>query len=383
MEDLRIGVIGAGGRGKLARLAHKPGDGSRIVAICDIRDDALAERREAYGPDVATFTDYRQMLEQVGDLDGVFVSSPDFLHEEQAVAALETGAAVYLEKPMAITVAGCDRILQTAERRGNRLFVGHNMRYMNIIRKMKQLIDADEIGEVKAIWCRHFVSYGGDAYFRDWHADRTKSTGLLLQKGAHDFDVMHHFAGAYTRRVSAFGALSVYDKQPRHGADEVGSPKWDRTHWPPVTQSGFAPVMDVEDHSTVNMELSNGVLGAYLQCHFTPDACRNYTVIGTKGRLENLGDGPESPICVWNRRTHTFNLIGDKVFRGDTIADTTGHGGADGFIVEDFLRFVRTGETTGIPLAAARACVVTGCMATRSLREGGKPYDIPPYPGPG
>ena len=65
-------------------------------------------------------------------------------------------------------------------------------------------------GEVKAGWCRHFVSYGGDAYFKDWHADRTKSTGLLLQKGAHDIDVLHWLCGGYSKRVSAMGALSVY-----------------------------------------------------------------------------------------------------------------------------------------------------------------------------
>ena len=51
------------------------------------------------------------------------------------------------------------------------------------------------IGEVKAGWCRHFVGWGGDFYFKDWHADRTKSTGLLLQKGAHDIDVLHWLCG--------------------------------------------------------------------------------------------------------------------------------------------------------------------------------------------
>lgn len=56
---------------------------------------------------------------------------------------------------------------------------------------MKELIDAGAIGEVKTIWCRHFVGNGGDYYFKDWHAERKNTTSLLLQKGAHDIDVIH------------------------------------------------------------------------------------------------------------------------------------------------------------------------------------------------
>ena len=313
------------------------------------------------------------------DLDAIFVCTPDFLHEEHGLAALETGKPVYMEKPLAITIEGCDRLLATAREHGNRLFVGHNMRHMAPFRKMKELIDAGEIGEVQAVWCRHFISYGGDAYFRDWHSERRYTTGLLLQKGAHDIDVIHWLAGAYTTRVSAFGKLSVYHRLPRRSPDERGDVSFNKTHWPPMEQTGFSPVMDVEDQNIVNMELANGVLASYLQCHFTPDACRNYTVIGTAGRIENMGDGAESPIFVWNRRTDGFQLIGDKVARGEAVPSGVGHGGSDDRIVEDFLRFARgEAEPEGASPVAARMSVATGCMATKSLREGGVPYDVPP-----
>ena len=377
MDDLKIGVIGAGGRGKLAKHAHRPGQGSRITALCDTNPEALDERKAAYGGDAITTPDYRELL--AADLDAVFVCSPDFLHEEHALAALDKGVAVYLEKPMAITIEGCDRILRKAREKGDRLFVGHNMRHMNIIQKMRELIDNDEIGEVKAVWCRHFISYGGDAYFRDWHADRRCTTGLLLQKGAHDIDLIHYFAGAYTQRVSAFGSLSVYDKLPRRDAGERADASWSKSHWPPLEQQGFHPVMDVEDQNTVILQLANGVLASYLQCHFTPDSCRNYTVIGTRGRLENIGDRPDSPIFVWNRRTDTYNMIGDKVFRGGATG-SSGHGGADELIVSDFLRFARGADTRGAAPEAARMAVAAGCMATRSLREQGTPCDLPPLP---
>ena len=114
MSDLRIGVIGAGGRGSLARHAHQPNHGSRIVACCDINSEVLAAQKERYGDNIFVTDNYHLLLQQ--DLDAVFICTPDFLHEEQAVAALEAGTAVYLEKPIAITTVGCDRILATAHR---------------------------------------------------------------------------------------------------------------------------------------------------------------------------------------------------------------------------------------------------------------------------
>ena len=80
MDDLHIGVIGSGGRGTLARTAHKPGEGSRVVACCDITESVFDHNREWYGDDIYTTVDYHQLLQQ--DLDAVFVCSPDFLHQD-------------------------------------------------------------------------------------------------------------------------------------------------------------------------------------------------------------------------------------------------------------------------------------------------------------
>ena len=84
---------------------------------------------------------------------------------------------------MAITIDGCDRILRDGLRSTRRkLYLGHNMRHMDVIRKMKELIDKGAIGEVKAAWCRHFVGYGGDAYFKDWHAERRKAPACCCRR---------------------------------------------------------------------------------------------------------------------------------------------------------------------------------------------------------
>jgi predicted dehydrogenase len=375
-KELRIGVIGAGGRGGLAGHAHRPEEGVRLVAGADVVPAALQRFKERYGPDVLVTADYRELLAR-DDVGAVFVTSPDYLHEEHAVAALEAGKAVYLEKPMAITIEGCDRILRTAFERGLKLYLGHNMRHMTVIQKMKELVDTGAIGQVRTGWCRHFVSYGCDAYFKDWHAERSKATSLLLQKGAHDIDVLHWLCGGYTQRTVAFGNLTVYNTiTDRHAPGERGDASWHVENWPPLSQKGLNPIIDVEDLSMMLMELDNGVLCSYQQCHYAPDGWRNYTIIGTEGRIENIGDGPgHCVVRLWNRRVG-FNPWGDEQFFIPQVSGS--HGGADPAIVAEFVRYVREGGKVHTSPVAARNSVAAGVKAAESLRSGGRPMDIPP-----
>ncbi|MGH7996411.1 MAG: Gfo/Idh/MocA family protein [Opitutaceae bacterium] len=380
-KPLKLGIIGSGSRGGYLGGLARAG-GASVVACCDIDPDALTRNRAEYGRDIFTTTDYREMLAR--DLDAVIIGSPDFLHEEQAVAALRHGLTVYLEKPMAITIRGCDRILRTAARTGARLYVGHNMRHAPFIRRMKELIDEGAIGEPRACWVRHFVGNGGDYYFRDWHAERRFSHGLLLQKAVHDLDVIHWLCGGYTREVSAMGALTVYGgirrRLPATAGPRRQEPPLVRLEsWPPTRLRPLNHRIDVEDLSQVLLRLDNGVLATYAQCHYTPDYWRNFTVIGTAGRLENFGDlGPGAEIRLWNRRHLGHAARGDRTYRLPVRRGI--HGGADEAIMGEFLRFAgRGGETLTSPVAA-RESVAAGYMATQSLRSGGRPLRVPPPP---
>ena len=380
VSDLRIGVIGFGLRGRLAEHAHRPGDGSAVVALCDPSPGAGERFRERFGDDVTVDTGIDRFLER--DLDVVFVLSPDDLHYHHAHALLERDIAVYLEKPMAITTADCDALLALARRRSGRLYVGHNMRHMPFVREMKRQIDAGAIGTPKAAWCRHFVSTGGDFYFSDWHAERRHTTSLLLQKGAHDIDVLHWLMGSYTRATTAVGGLMVYGDNPdRASADRPAIPWRDREtlldRWPPATQDRLNPVIDVEDVSMMLMTLENGTFASYQQCHFTPDYWRNYTVIGDAGRIENFGNGGEgTTVRVFDRRTDRW--APDEATVVPIDPGDGGHGGADPAIVAEFLRYVRDGGATETSPVAARYAVAAGCAATESIRSGGGMVAVPP-----
>lgn len=375
MKELRIGVIGVGGRGLLAQHAHCPEQGFRVVAGADVDEASLVRFREYAGPQAVVTRDYRKLV-AMKDLDAIFVMSPDFLHERHALAALRAGKAVYLEKPMAITVEGCDRILEAAREHRARLYLGHNMRHFPVVLKMKEIIDSGVIGTLQAGWCRHFINYGGDAYFRDWHSERRNTTGLLLQKGAHDIDVMHWLMGSYTRTVVGMGMLSVYNRCKRRSPKSPGCATWDLNQWPPLEQTGFSPVIDVEDHNMVMMQLGNGAQACYMQCHYTPDAERNYTFIGTRGRLENIGDFGECQIHVWTRRS--ARATPDIVHHLKPVEGS--HGGSDPAIVKEFLLFVRDGIRTNTSPVAARNSVAVGVQGHRSMRSGCRPMTIPSLP---
>ncbi|MER6983928.1 Gfo/Idh/MocA family protein [Streptomyces carpinensis] len=374
MSDLRLGVVGLGLRRSIAVAAHRPGRGSRVTAVADLDPEVLAREAAYFGASVAV-EDYKTLLDR-DDLDALVVATPDDTHEVIACDALRAGKAVFVEKPLGITVEQCDTILRTAYETGTRLYVGHNMRHMGVVRLMREIIERGDIGEPKTVWVRHFVGYGGDYYFKDWHADRRRTTGLLLQKAAHDIDVVHWLAGGYTRRVNALGDLMVHGDLPRRDPGTPRPENWLRTfEWPPTARRDLHHIVDVEDVSVMNMRLDNGVIAAYQQCHFTPDYWRNYTVIGSEGRLENFGDGPGDTVKVWNTGPTGYRADADITHR---VPDADGtHGGGDAGIVDEFCRFVREGGATDTSPVAARMSVAAGVLATRSLRAGGIPYDVP------
>jgi predicted dehydrogenase len=375
-NELRIGVIGAGRRAiHLAYLTHRPDRGIYITGAADPDPEACEALSGIIDPPCFLTGDYRKLLFH-NLCDAVIIASPDFLHEEHAVAALKAGKAVYLEKPMATTIRGCDRILRAAMRYRQKLYLGHNMRHMPFVLTMKEIIDSGKIGRVMTAWCRHFVSYGGDAYFKDWHAERSKTTGLLLQKGTHDIDILHWLCGGVARRVTAMGKLCLYNQvKDRHSPQEKGDATWYSHNWPPLLQKALNPELDVEDVSMVLMELDNGVLVSYQQCHFTPDAWRNYTIIGSEGRIENHGDiCGDVVIRIWNKRT-SYNPDGDIFV--PVVAEEGAHGGADTRIINEFIRYVREDCRIHTSPIAARNSIAAGYMATLSLRKGGKAMTVP------
>lgn len=374
MKQVRMGVIGAGNRSLIAEYWHQPGGNSIVTAVADISLEALSDFKQRVNPEVFATTDYRELLARE-DIDAVAILTPDHLHEEHAIAAFRAGKHVYCEKPLAITPEGCDRILDEWKQSGKHLMIGFNMRYMAMYQTMKEIIDSGVIGEVKAVWVRHFVGLGGYYYYHDWHGTRNHTTSLLLQKASHDIDIIHWLTGRYAEKVSAFGSLDYYggDKP-----NDLHCPECELQSTCPevsferMTQCAFREEIDVEDNSMVIMQLEGGIKASYLQCHFSPDYSRNYTFIGTKGRLEN--DDVNDKIYVKTRKSGSWHEMSDMVYEMKPMAGS--HGGADPRICQDFINLVLFDKMPLTTPFAGRMSVAVGCAATESIRTGGKVVQV-------
>lgn len=384
-QPIRIGVVGVAGRGGMARHWHQPDGRSVVVAGMDVSDEALDAFRKNVNPDARTTKSCDELC-GMDDLDAVAVMSPEFTHEDYVLKAFNAGKHVFCEKPMAITTDGCDRMLRAWQESGKRFMVGFNMRYMNIFRVMKDIVESGTIGEVKVVWVRHFVGHGGRWYYHDWHGCRKNTTGLLLQKASHDIDMIHWITGQYGRRVVGMGSLDYYGGER---PDELTCPTCEDRDtcveyqdFPDrpgnkMNQCAFRREVDVEDNSSITMELDGGIKATYTQCHYTPDYCRNYTFIGTEGRVENLNDSSQVIVKLRDKSNRWTNLA-DRTYEVKPAAG--GHGGADPLICRDFIDMIAEGkEPLATPLAG-RMSVAVGCAATRSIRNGSVPVEIEEVP---
>lgn len=152
--DIRIGMVGAGqiGEDHVRRITDKI-PGARVSAVASRRREP-AERVAAIcgarvEPDIGA-------LLAADDVDAVILASPSELHEEQVLLALEAGKQVFCEKPLAITAAGCRRIVQAEVARGRRMVqVGFMRRYDRGYRLLKQAIERETWGKPLMVHCAH------------------------------------------------------------------------------------------------------------------------------------------------------------------------------------------------------------------------------------
>ena len=130
-KKLRVGLVGLGG---ICNVAHMPAyvqmEDVEICAVCDCNEEKIAAFREKWDlPTVPAFTDYKAMLTQA-QLDSVDICTPNYLHSEIAVEALERGLHVFCEKPDAVSVSEAVRMQKAAETSGRHLMVMRNNRYV-------------------------------------------------------------------------------------------------------------------------------------------------------------------------------------------------------------------------------------------------------------
>ena len=184
-------MIGYGAWGKHHAAAIREAPGLTLAGVVCGGEASAAAARQAL-PGVPVYRDYRELLRDPS-IDAVDIVTPNHLHGEMGVAALEAGKDVLLEKPMAITVAECDRLLDAAGRSRRVLSIGHELRVSTQWALIKRMLDAGEIGApLYALVSLFRFPYRPGAGGWRYAADRVGS--WILEEPVHFFDfIMWYF----------------------------------------------------------------------------------------------------------------------------------------------------------------------------------------------
>jgi predicted dehydrogenase len=187
---VKVAVIGAGSMGKNHARVYSEIPEAELAAVCDT-DAAVSEAvGTLYG--ARHFTDYRDMLETVRP-EAVSIAVPTVLHKEVAAAALEAGAHVLIEKPIAATLEEGDALIDCAHQVGRQLMVGHIVRFNPALQAMKKHIDAGALGRIFQISCRRVGPF----------PDRIRDVGVVVDLAPHDLDIMRFLTGLEPMRLYA------------------------------------------------------------------------------------------------------------------------------------------------------------------------------------
>lgn len=413
----RYALVGTGGRSWMfsKALLTEYRDTSELVALCDIsrhRMDHYNERfsKVANAAPVPTFhsTEFDLMIKKMKP-DTVIVTSIDRTHHDYIIRALEAGCDVITEKPMTIDMDKCHAILDAVERTGKTVRVTFNYRYAPARSRLKELLQAGTIGEVKSV---HFewlldTSHGAD-YFRRWHRDKRNSGGLMVHKSTHHFDLVNWWLDSVPRTVFGFGDLAFYGRAnaeargecypyTRGSTDAAAGDKFalDMRKNPNLKsmymdaekedgyvrdQNVFGDGISIEDTMSVLVKYANGAQLSYNLVAYAPYEGYRISFTGTKGRIELVENESSyvsgSDAKLLEGATKGTRLTVFPQFEAPYPVEIQiaegGHGGGDARLLEDIF----APKAGGDPLGRAAdhrdgaLSILTGIAANQSFATG-------------
>jgi predicted dehydrogenase len=191
LDELKVGLIGAGKMGLLHAGIFNSLEGCRISAIAE-KDRFVTSILSKYLPGVNIYRDYEAMIEKE-DLDIIAITTPVYLHKMMIEKAIDHYLNIFVEKPLALNGKECRSIL--AKNCRAKTEVGYPRRFMDTYNLAKNIIDASTLGD--ANYC-HSQLFVGQIFKqgRGWLYDPAKSGGgVLMDLGSHVVDLLHHLFG--------------------------------------------------------------------------------------------------------------------------------------------------------------------------------------------
>lgn len=211
MAGIKVGLIGLGFMGGVHAKYYQANPKVERLAVATPVPAEQETAREKYG--AVVYADFREMLARERP-EAVDVCTPNATHPAMAVAALEAGAHVMVEKPLALSLLEIDRILETARRTGRKVLVGHSLRFSDAYSRGHAFLADGRIGDPvfligKYKWFKDFNRYPA------WKTDASASGGgMLMQSGIHIVDTLVWYAGARPVEVSGRADKLIFKDFP-------------------------------------------------------------------------------------------------------------------------------------------------------------------------
>lgn len=338
---LRAGIIGCGA---IAERRHGPmllrfRERVQIAALADISEERTALLGQQLGvPKEHQYRDYQQMLAREA-LDLVHICTPHNLHEANAVAAVQAGAHVLLEKPMATRLDEVDRMNAAARQYGRKLTISHNQLFAAASQVVKQQIGAGAIGKVFLVRDEGFGGYStvGRGVDRDWRSTATAGGGgPLIDSGYHQVYRAVDWAGAKAKRV--FARIGTYVAQ-----------------------------VPVEDMAILLIEHENGATSSIQIGWCAPGrAVGMHEVMGTMGQMR-IGLGRDQSVEIWQQAQPDWRTLTVPPEGPDELGFSV--------IVDRFLRAIETDGPVPVTGEESRHILSIVLSAYESGRTG-QPVDV-------
>lgn len=255
---IKWGVIGCGG---IADRRTIPGmllaENAELTAVMDSNPEAAEKTREKYNAKYA-FTDFNELL-KIDEIDAVYIASPVFCHEEQAMAAAKAKKHILLEKPMGLTTEISEKIKKCCEENNVKIGVGLMMRFSQYHREMKKLVAEKALGEIVSLRAQ-FTCWFPDME-NNWRQKfSTGGGGALTDMGIHCIDILQYISGLKAKEVASISGTQIFS-------------------------------YEVEDAGGLLMRMENGAI-AYVDANFNiPDAAAicKLEIYGTEGSITAEG----------------------------------------------------------------------------------------------
>lgn len=278
MDVVRIGVIGLGNMGNfhIEYLAGNEIPGAELKAVCDVDPDQLARAKSRAGDGVEAYGDADELLQSNG-IDAVIIATPHYDHPPLAIKAFGHGLHVLCEKPAGVYTGQVREMNAAAEKSGLVFGLMFNQRTLGEHRKLKELVDSGELGELRRTnyiitnWFRAQSYYDSGGWRATWAGE---GGGVLANQCPHNLDLWQWICGMPVR-IRAFCGFGKYHD------------------------------IEVEDDVTAYAEYENGATGVFITTTGESPGTNRMEITGDNGKVVM----EEGRITFWRNRTpaNVFN----------------------------------------------------------------------------